>query len=88
MLKSPLNITYSSKCDILHSESVLVLAPLAYAREINNCFRGLETSMGIHTHQNTDPVVQHPRHVTLSPVPGQAVLHGGAAAVLEDEHAL
>ena len=44
--------------------------------------------MGIHTHQNTDPVVQHPRHVTLSPVPGQAVLHGGAAAVFEDEDAL
>ena len=40
------------------------------------------------THQATDPVVLRPRDVTLSPVPGQAVLHGGAAAVLEDEHAL
>ena len=32
--------------------------------------------------------MQRPRHVALPPVPGQAVLHGGAAAVLEDEHAL
>ena len=40
------------------------------------------------SYQDTDPVVQHSRHITLSPVPGQAVLHGGAAAVLEDEDAL
>ena len=43
---------------------------------------------GYISHKATDPVVQHSRHVTLSPVPGQAVLHGGAAAVFEDEDAL